>query len=140
MTKKIYSLFSVFLCISLMFCLTSCKKSEKKANGDSLWENATYTEDTTLGKGDKKITVEVKAGEKTVTFTLKTDKKTVGEALYENKLVDDMVFAKKVNGIVADYDKDKTYWGFFIDGEYALKGMNETGAEQGKVYRLERTK
>ena len=72
-------------------------------------------------------------------FVIKTDKKTVGEALLEVKLIEGEegmygLYVKKVNGIVADYDKDKTYWAFFVDGEYAMSGVDETEIEPNKVY------
>ena len=72
-------------------------------------------------------------------FVIKTDKKTVGEALLEVKLIDGEegmygLYVKKVNGIVADYDKDKTYWAFFVDGEYAMDGVDKTKIEPNRVY------
>lgn len=72
-------------------------------------------------------------------FVIKTDKKTVGEALLDVKLIEGEdglygLYVKKVNGIIADYDKDKTYWAFFVDGEYAMSGVDETEIEPNKVY------
>ena len=40
----------------------------------------------------------------------------------------------KVNGIVADFDVDKTYWAFYVDGEYATSGVDTTEIETGKEY------
>lgn len=52
-------------------------------------------------------------------FRVHTDKKTVGEALKEVDLIAGEesqygLYVKTVNGITADYDKDKTFWGFYI--------------------------
>ena len=44
------------------------------------------------------------------------------------------LYVIKVNGIVADYDVDQTYWGFFIDDEMAMTGVDSTNIEEGKVY------
>jgi len=74
-------------------------------------------------------------------YTIKTDKKTVGEALIELEIIEGEdgpygLFIKKVNGITADYDQDKTYWAFYIDGEYATTGADQTDIEEGVTYTL----
>lgn len=136
-TRKILALIFVFV---LLLALSACKKAE----GD-LWADALYTEDTTLGDGATALTVSVKAGEKTVTFTVNTDETTVGNALLAVGLIAGEtsqygLYIKSVNGIVADYDVDQTYWAFYIDGEYAMSGVDATEIEPGAAYLLERTK
>ena len=74
-------------------------------------------------------------------ITVKTDKKMVGEALLDEKIVEgDMgdygLYVKKVNGIVADYDVDQTYWAFYIDGEYAMTGVDVTEIVEGSTYMM----
>ena len=69
------------------------------------------------------FTVVDKDGNETA-FEVSTDKETVGEALLDAKLIEGEegaygLYVKKVNGIVADYDVDQTYWAFYVDGEYA---------------------
>ena len=93
-----------------------------------------------LGEGAKKFDffVETLDGQKTF-FVIKTDKEIVGEALLDLNLIEGEagpygLYVKKVNGIVADYDKDKTYWGFYVDGEYAMTGVDMTKIEEGKTY------
>ena len=110
-----------------------------------IWADALYTADTTLGEGATTITVVVKAEDKSITFTVNTDKTTVGDALLEHNLIEGEegaygLYVKKVNGIVADYDVDQTYWGFYIDGEYAMTGVDSTDITAGATYTLERTK
>ena len=69
---------SFTLSFILIFCLFGCQKEEV-----DLWaEEATYTEDTALGSGDKTITFEVTAQEKTVTFTIKTDRDFLGDVQF----------------------------------------------------------
>ena len=63
----------------------------------------------------------------------------VGEALVELKLIEGEdseygLFVKKVNGIVADYDKDGMYWAFYINGEYAMSGVDSTEIKEGQSY------
>ncbi len=110
-----------------------------------LWENATYLEDTEFGQGSRKLVVEVKADNQTVKFTVHTDETTVGAALLANNLIDGEagaygLYVKVVNGITADYDIDQSYWAFYIDGEYAMSGVDTTDISEESVYCLERTK
>ena len=48
--------------------------------------------------------------------------------------------AKKVNGILADYDVDKTYWGLYKNGEYLMTGVDTTEIADGEHYELVKTK
>ena len=141
MKKTLKTALSLTLTLLFIFALVACGKEEAK----DLWKDATYTEDTVLGEGAKTVTVEVKAEEKTVTFTIKTDKETVGAALIEHKLLDGEqgdygLYVKKVNGITADYDVDQSYWAFYIDGEYAMTGVDGTPLDESATYQLVYTK
>ena len=96
-------------------------------------------------EGAKTITVEVTAEEKTVVFTVKTDAATVGEALMSVNLLAGEegpygLYIKSVNGMIADFDVDQTYWAFNIGGEYAMTGVDQTEITEGTVYQLVRTK
>ena len=42
--------------------------------------------------------------------------------------------SKTVNGMTADYDKDGVYWAFYIDGEYAMTGVDATNITDGAQY------
>lgn len=110
-----------------------------------MWKDAKYLKDTELGEGATTLTVEVKADDRQITFTIHTDKKTVGQAMQEHGLLEGEdgeygLYIKKVNGILADYDVDQTYWGFYIDGEYAMTGVDSTNIEEGVTYCLARVK
>ena len=138
MKKRIVSLLLI-LCLVLTLCACS------KTKAPDLWENALYTEDTELGQGAKTVTVQVQAEDKTVNFTIHTDSATLGEALMEHGLVEgDMgefgLYIKKVNGILADYDVDQSYWGFYSGGEYMMSGVDTTEISGGESYELIRTK
>ena len=131
--------------LALAFALTLTIASCGAETLTGLWENATYQENTTLGSGEKTVVVEVTAEEKTVTFTIKTNSATVGEALLENSLIEGEesqygLFVKKVNGITADYDENGAYWAFYVNGEYAMSGVDTTEIEENAVYRLEYAK
>ena len=141
MKTTIKSTVSIILSLVFIFCLVACNTVDKAG----LWENATYRRDMEFGKGAKTLTVEVKAGEQLVTFTIKTDKDTVGAALLEHGLISGEneqfgMYIKSVNGIVADFDVDKSYWAFYIDGEYAMSGVDTTTITEGAKYQLAYTK
>ena len=134
-----------FLSLLLILCLVLTLCACNKTKAPDLWENALYTEDTELGQGAKTVTVQVQAEDKTVSFTIHTDCATLGEALTEHGLVEgDMgefgLYIKKVNGILADYDVDQSYWGFYSGGEYMMSGVDTTEISGGESYELIRTK
>ena len=142
MKKTMRSTLLLLLALAFSLCLVACGNTVDK---EGLWEDATYRKDMEFGKGAKTVVVEVKAGEDSVTFTVKTDKETVGEALQEHGLIEGEdgaygLYVKKVNGIVADYDVDQTFWAFYINGEYAMTGVDGTLIEEGVTYQLIRSK
>ena len=72
-------------------------------------------------------------------FEIHTDKETVGDALLELDMIagEDSeygLYVKTVNGITADYDKDQTYWAFYVNGEYAQTGVDSTNVTAGDTY------
>ena len=135
--KKTMSVIMVILCLVIAFAVCSSNRRPVYVDG-----TARYTEDTTLGDGSKTISVTVKDNEgKAVVFTIKTDAKTVGDALMENELIagDEEqygLYVKVVNGLRADYDKDKAYWGFNVNGEASFTGVDMTDLVDGGVYEL----
>lgn len=153
MKKTLKTLVSTLLLVTLVFCMFSCNKADGSDEGvtpdgaqtPSLWDNATYKENKEFGNGAKTLTVEVKMEDKTVTFTIKTDKDTVGAALLEHSLITGEesqygLYIKSVNGVTADFDVDQSYWAFYINGEYAMSGVDTTAINEGDVYQLAYTK
>lgn len=137
--KKILSVTLLFaLVISTLLC--SCTPSY----GD-LWDTALYNEDTVLGEGAKTVTVTVRAQDREVVFTIKTDRDILGDALMDHELVAGDagaygLYIKSVNGIVADYDVDGYYWGFYKGGEFMLTGVDGTAIVGGESFELVREK
>ena len=75
----------------------------------------------------------------TETFSITTDKSTVGDALLEEGLIAGEngqygLYVTEVNGIVADYNVDGTYWAFYVDGAYASSGVDTTDVVDGSTY------
>ena len=127
--------------VLVLVCLLGLTACGNNVGKESLWENATYLEDTTLGEGSTTFKMVVKAGEQSVTFTVNTNKETVGAALLELNLIEgDNGMYTKVNGITADYNVDKSYWGFFVNDAYANEGIDTTKIEKDSTYKLEYTK
>lgn len=141
MKKTVKASISIVLSLVFIVCLVSCNTVKKSG----LWEDATYRKDMEFGDGAKTVVVEVKAEDQMVTFTVNTDKETVGEALLEHELIagDEGqygLYVKTVNGITADYDVDQSYWAFYVDGEYAMTGVDMTEIDEDVTYQLAYTK
>ena len=129
------------LILILMLCLASCNK----VDAEGLWGNATYRKDMTFGKGETTVELEVKVADQSITFTVNTDKKTLGEALLEHDLIagDEGaygLYVKQVNGIVADYDIDGSYWALYKNGEMCMNGVDTTNISDGEHYEFVYTK
>lgn len=101
---------------------------------------ATTTDPSVRGEGDTEFIFKVvtKSGEEK-TFTVRTDKTIVGDALQEVGLIEGDedkygLYVKVVDGERVEYETDGKYWAFYVDGAYALKGVDSTEIEAGKVY------
>ena len=129
---------ALMLSLAAVLCLVSCNDQEKLDEG--LWENATYREDTTVGDGAIEVVIEVEMDGKSIAITVKTDKATLGEALFAEKIINDASFFDTLNGVKADWNDDKAYWGFFKGEEYMMVGVNETAIVGGEHYRFVYTK
>ena len=68
---------------------------------------------------------------KETSFDITTQKATDGEY---------GLYVTTVNGVSADWDKDQTYWAFYIDGEYAMTGVDATEVTAGATYSMVLTK
>lgn len=133
---------SSILCIVLIaaMALTAFGCNDNKT--DSKYNTVTVSDGATLGEGAKKLDVSICDAEgNVVNVDVYTDKTTVGEALLDVNLIagDDGeygLYVKCVNGIVADYDADGKYWAFYINGEYAMTGVDTTDIDESAEYSL----
>ena len=101
-----------------------------------------YSDGSDVGQGERSfaLTVADRDGKENH-FTVHTDCDTVGEALVEAQFIsgeqgDYGLYIKTVNGISADYDTDGVYWAFYINGEYAMTGVDATQIDSDAVYAL----
>ncbi len=112
---------------------------------EGVWANATYRSDKTFGSGEKTVRVEVKADGYSVVFTIKTNAATLADALIENNLVEGDndqfgLYIKRVNGILADYNIDQTWWGVEQNGAPLNFGASQINISDGDSYELVRSK
>lgn len=139
MTNKT-NLLSLFLCVVLIAAMalftTACDNINFK-----FWETTEESAGGTETPAEKKnftfIVVDKDSNE--TSFAITTDKATVGDALLSEGLIEGDngaygLYVKKVNGIVADYDINQTYWAFYINGEYAMTGVDKTEIVNGSTY------
>ena len=147
---RLTKLLSLILCMVLTAAMTlftvgcsdNADNSEKTTSNQAENKNEDESADEAkvLGEGETSFTfVVTDADGNDTTFTINTDKKTVGEALIELDLLSGEdgpygLYVKTVNGITVDYDKDGKYWAFYIDGEYAMSGVDVTDITEGATY------
>lgn len=93
-----------------------------------------------LGEGETAFCFEVCFLEgDTVYYLINTDETVVGQALLKELLIDGEegpygLYVKTVDGEHLDYDVDGHYWAFYINGEYAMTGVDATPVEADTVY------
>ena len=145
-------LLTAAIAISAASCDDTDTNGGKETPATSVSEEGSDNPQTTEAQGGAEASPEVR-GEgntefvfKVVTargelksFTVKTDKKKVGEALVDAGLIAGEqgaygLYVKTVDGETLDYDTDGKYWAFYVDGEYAMSGVDTTDIESGKEY------
>lgn len=137
--RFILCLVCVLAIAAMALCTFGCENNSNDVSNTSVADTS-KDEVTKVGVGETVFDFEVVDGNGNVTkFKVATNKKTVGEALVDVKLIEGEegtygLYVKKVNGIEADYDKNQTYWAFYINGEMAMSGVDMTDIESGKVY------
>ncbi|MBQ6832811.1 MAG: DUF4430 domain-containing protein [Lachnospiraceae bacterium] len=148
--ERLKKALSWILCMALIVAMalvtTGCSgNAEKKETPISKTEEAAAdqsadAEVTVLGEGSKVFDFSVVDLDGAETwFEIHTDAETVGEALIALELIDGDegpygLYVKSVNGIQADYDKDKVYWAFYVNGEYGTTGVELTEIVEEDVY------
>ena len=119
---------SMLLALAMLFTLAACSAKEEAPA-----EAVSFTVVVTDLEGNE------------TTFAYTSDAASVGDALVAEGLVEGHeasygLYIDSVNGIAADWDKDQTYWAFYINGEYATTGIGETPITADTTYNLTLTK
>ena len=75
------------------------------------------------------------------TTVIKTDALYLADAMTEAGLTYEVTdtYVDTVNGITADYNKDMSYWAFYVNGEYCSYGIFEQPVNDGDVFVIEYT-
>lgn len=136
---KVLSLFLCMVLIAAMaLMLSGCSDSVEGQES----EIVTFTDGQSLGQGATTFTLVVCDAEgKEVTAQISTDETILGQALLDLKLIagentEYGLYIKTVNGITYDYDTDGKYWALYVNGEYALSGIDSTEIVPDTVYML----
>lgn len=99
-------------------------------------------------RDEKTITIEVIgiSGDKT-TYNVTTNAEFLREAMDDCKDLTYTgiesnygVMVLEVNNQIADYDKDKSYWAFYVNGEYCQYGIDSQVVNDKDVFSIEYTK
>lgn len=125
-------LLSLLLALVMVFGLVACGTTE----APETTEGTTGATDP-VGVAFKVVVTDLDGNETTFDYT--SDKATVGEALVAEGLLEGHdteygLYVDSVNGITADWEADQTYWAFYIDGEYAMTGVDATEITEGATY------
>lgn len=147
--KKIITL---LLTLAMLLALNACGSTDFPQTAVS---NTTVSETTApdqnsavtiLGNGETVFSLSVADVEGSKTdFEIHTNETTVGSALLSLGLIsgdngDYGLYIHTVNGLTADWDADQTYWAFYINGEYAMTGVDTTEIDPAASYALVLTK
>lgn len=137
-------LISLLLALTLVLGLASfafAQEASTEPEWDENHETILLEYGSEYGQGETSFLLLVSCLNETALVTVNTDEKTVGAALAELNIVagedsDFGLYVKTVNGITADYETDGTYWAFYIDGEYAMTGLDATEIDPECLYEL----
>ena len=132
-SKTLLSVLSLVLIVAMAFSFSACEKDS----------NTNDTGDAKVEKTFVFKVVDLDGSEKS--FDIKTEAKTVGEALLAEKLISGEVgdyglMVDTVNGIKYEYNADGAYWAFYVNGEYAMSGVDTTEIVDGTTYSFVATK
>ena len=145
--RKLLSLILV-LVLTAAAALTGCSGAPTETTTEPV-QTSTPTEApqpggaaTELGEGSKSFdfTIVDKEGN-THLYVIRTDAEMVGQALLEQELIAGEdgpygMYIKSVLGQVLDYETDGMYWGFYVNGEYAMLGVDQTPITEGESYMI----
>lgn len=147
---KILSLVLSFVLIAVIALIMSgCGDKTIKTSSDSnktsviTPDNAEKTDadgNILIGEGENSFIFKVTDHDgKETSFLVSTDKTVVGEALLDLGLINGEngeygLYVKVVNGTELDYETHGKYWAFYVNGEYAMSGVDTTDIENGATY------
>ena len=135
--KRLLSLLLVFVLMAAA-ALTGCSGKPAETTAPPA-ETVPVTE---LGEGSKAFDLSIVDKEGTQhLYRIHTDAEMVGQALLEQSLIEGEqgqygMYIKSVLGQTLDYQTDGMYWAFYVNGEYALTGVDQTPVTVDTSYML----
>ena len=120
-------LLTILLCVALLLGLAACgAKEETPATGG---EKVSFTVIVVHKDGSEKV------------FELETSALYLGDVLLAEEVVEGEMgpyglMISAVDGEVADWNVDQSYWAIFIGEEYATTGADGIPVFDGDVYKL----
>ncbi len=129
---KLKKFLCFILCLMTITAITACEKPKNGPTPNII--------ETQIGEGEKAFYLRV-IGETARAFDVSTNEEFVGVALQNLGIIEGEkgpygLYVKTVDGETVDFDKDKKYWAFYINDEYATKGIDQTEIEEDAVYLL----
>lgn len=130
-SKVVLSVLSLVLIVAMALSFSACG-NDSNVNDDAKTEKSFVFKVVDLDGSEK-------------SFDIKTDATTVGEALVAEELISGTtseygLMVDTVNGIKYDYNADGAYWAFYVNGEYAMTGVDSTDITEGATYSFVATK
>lgn len=152
--KMFSKIISLMLIAAVSLTLVSCDLGNKETpetsstsggvsdvvSAESEASETSGDDGSTVGEGETEFSFTATLLDGTEkTYTVKTDKTIVGDALVDAGLISGTEgdFGLYVDTVCGEYHKwedDGKYWAFYIDGEYAMTGVDMTNIEEGKSY------
>ena len=135
--KKLLALVLAFVLIAAA-ALTGCSG----APTETTQPMGQVTNTTELGEGSKSFELTIEDKEGVIhSYRIHTDEEMVGFALIEHELIEGEqgqygMYIKSVLGQTLDYETDGMYWAFYVNGEYALTGVDQTPIQADTAYLL----
>ena len=133
MKKNVLKFMLLAITLAMFLSITGCNGSAGPGEA---------TEENSIGEGGTSFSVKVTDNEDVTTlWIVYTDEETVGDALYvaglvEGEHTDFGLMIRSVDGLVADFDANGAWWGFFINEELAAVGVSDTIIESDEEYAL----
>lgn len=95
-------------------------------------------------EGSKSITIEVvNKAQESAMYELKTDAEYLRQAMEEAEGLEFVgteseygIMISSVNGEVADYSVDGSYWSFYVNGDYCQYGIDMQPVYDGDAFRI----
>ncbi len=140
--KKLLSLVLAFV-LTAALALTGCSGNSAETTAPiEAPQSAGTSAFTILGEGEKsfELTIVDKEGNEHL-YLIHTDEEMVGYAMIAHELIEGEegpygMYIKSVLGQVLDYDVDQMYWAFYVNGEYAMTGVDQTPVTADTSYML----